>query len=385
MQRLTGEQSNTSVGGRRARAEVAPAAPARPQPRSRDHALPHHPHELPPRPAARGLGGLRRRRASPPTLAVLQEFVDNDGDGWPHVVFARWAAPDADLTPAGRAGDPRASPDDPLMRGRAPSWARSPAGLHAALASDDRDPDFAPEPVRPRTSRRWDRASRRRSTELVERRARRPRAGARAARRHRRAATARIAIRAGLDLLADDGAHKIRVPRRLPSRPGAQDPRRLRGHRLRGRAGAAPGRAPAKQPPLRDVAGMLRSSTTRPTRRRASAGRRAGRRRSGSTGWERRPATPSSPATRARPAEARCASSRRRATRSCARARRSSSRRPATSSRYELDNRPDWVAIPLAGLSRLLTVGRRASPRPSRGPRAIHDLDACSEDRQLDL
>ena len=26
--------------------------------------------------------------------------------------------------------------------------------------------------------------------------------------------------------------------------------------------------------------------------------------------------------------------------------------------RYELDNRPDWVAIPLAGLSRLLTAGR---------------------------
>ena len=25
---------------------------------------------------------------------------------------------------------------------------------------------------------------------------------------------------------------------------------------------------------------------------------------------------------------------------------------------YELDNRPDWVAIPLAGLSRLLTAGR---------------------------
>jgi maltokinase len=25
---------------------------------------------------------------------------------------------------------------------------------------------------------------------------------------------------------------------------------------------------------------------------------------------------------------------------------------------YELDNRPDWVAIPLAGLSRLLTAAR---------------------------
>ena len=52
---------------------------------------------------------------------------------------------------------------------------------------------------------------------------------------------------------------------------------------------------------------------------------------------------------------------------------------------YELDNRPDWVAIPLAGLSRLLTAGREATLRPSRGPGAIHGLDGRGEDRQLDL
>ena len=31
---------------------------------------------------------------------------------------------------------------------------------------------------------------------------------------------------------------------------------------------------------------------------------------------------------------------------------------------YELDNRPDWVAIPLAGLSRLLTRRPRGHPSP---------------------
>ena len=101
-----------------------------------------------------------------------------------------------------------------------------------------------------------------------------------------------------------------------------------------------------KRSPLRDVAGMLRSfayvdlggrdhartARPRPTSRSAPAAR------SSST---------TSPASSRRC----CPAARRRSSTCC---RSSSSRRRSTSSSYELDNRPDWLPIPVAGIARLL-------------------------------
>ena len=101
-----------------------------------------------------------------------------------------------------------------------------------------------------------------------------------------------------------------------------------------------------KRSPLRDVAGMLRSfsyaaaGSRHPARRAAArglGGPRAGRRSSTAT---------------SRPSTRRCC---RRATRP--RARCSSIfelEKAVYELRYELNNRPDWVAIPVAGIVRLL-------------------------------
>ena len=102
-----------------------------------------------------------------------------------------------------------------------------------------------------------------------------------------------------------------------------------------------------KRSPLRDVASMLRSfayatSAVEILRGRRGAGRlRAARARArSSTRYLERVDPALLPAGRGRDREP---------------ARRSSSsRRRSTSSSYELDNRPDWVPIPVAGIRRLL-------------------------------
>jgi len=83
------------------------------------------------------------------TLAVLQEFVVNGGDGWKHVVGA--------LRARVAAGSLVGAPDparDPLIADVRRLGAIT-GGLHAALASDGSDPDFAPEPVTREDVTRW--------------------------------------------------------------------------------------------------------------------------------------------------------------------------------------------------------------------------------------
>jgi maltose alpha-D-glucosyltransferase/alpha-amylase len=105
----------------------------------------------------RGLG------TAPATVAVLEEFVPNEGDGWRYVVDALTrgledalaAIGDSDLRaepPSGVAsGDPwELEPAHPLV-GPHMEWAsllgRRTAELHVALSADLNDPQFAPEPL----------------------------------------------------------------------------------------------------------------------------------------------------------------------------------------------------------------------------------------------
>src|SRR5260370_653079 len=79
------------------------------------------------------------------TLGVLQEFVANRGDGWKHVLSAL----------RGRLGaGPARSGPDPLVE-EMRRLGTITGGLHAALASDAADPDFAPEPITRDDVARW--------------------------------------------------------------------------------------------------------------------------------------------------------------------------------------------------------------------------------------
>ena len=107
-----------------------------------------------------------------------------------------------------------------------------------------------------------------------------------------------------------------------------------------------------KRSPLRDVAGMLRSFAYAASAAEQQRGD-AGARRAGRSACARR----SSRATS------------RRSTRRCSRPARRRSRKLLSvfelekavyELRYELNNRPDWVAIPVAGIERLLDEDRAA-------------------------
>ena len=113
----------------------------------------------------------RPRRGEPTTLAVLHGCVANQGDAWEHALAAvrdyyqrgqAVAAPmPTPLTPNARtlldlAGhDPGPSVEEVVgpFLGLAGLLGRRTAELHGALATDEPDPSFAPEPLTPTTQR----------------------------------------------------------------------------------------------------------------------------------------------------------------------------------------------------------------------------------------
>jgi trehalose synthase-fused probable maltokinase len=140
--RLTGEQSNTSV----ALGDLVLKSLRRPAPGlNPDLEIPRF---LTTRTAFRQVPRLAgwieyAGAGETATLAVLQELVPNAGDGWTHVVSA-----------LARRGGAIAREFDPLVDDIRRLGAIT-GGLHAALASDGADPDFRPEPVGRDDVARW--------------------------------------------------------------------------------------------------------------------------------------------------------------------------------------------------------------------------------------
>lgn len=280
----------------------------------------------------------------PATLGVLQEFVANRGDGWKHVLGAL----------RGRLGaGPARSDPDPLVE-EMRRLGTITGGLHAALASDAADPDFAPEPITRDDVARWA-ADIRRDVEAgdvwglaggdavpVDPNG----AGVARALRALEALVGTVKIRShgdyhlGQVLKTEDGFVIIDFEGE-PARPLAE--RR------------------AKLPALRDVAGMLRSldyaahavAFELPAAERAPALAML-------TAWESearraflhgyRGAAAASPAALIPRSEeellAVCAAF--------------ELEKACYELRYERNNRPDWVAIPLAGIRRILLTPERA-------------------------
>lgn len=281
----------------------------------------------------------------PATLGLLQEFVDNRGDGWTHVLAALTA----------RAEAPGARPEpgpDPLVEDLHRLGAIT-GGLHAALASDPSDGDFAPEPITREDVARWAGAiARDLAGDDV-----RPLLPRDAGRGGDPVAAVRRAL-AGLEPLV--GTAKIRchgdyhLGQVLKTADGfviidfeGEPARPLAERRLR-------------QSPLRDVAGLLRSldyaahavalarpDLERPAALDALAAWEAVARHAFVRGY--RGATASSPVPLLPASEEDF-------TRACA---AFELEKACYELRYEMNNRPDWVAIPLAGITRVLLTPAR--------------------------
>ncbi len=276
------------------------------------------------------------------TLAVLQEFVDNAGDGWSHVVTA--------LRRRTRSieGKPDPAESDPLVQDMRRLGVIT-GGLHAALASDPADPAFRPEPITRDDVARWAGAITR-------------------------------------DLGADDLARLLPespdlrgdLARALAPLGALTGTVKIRGHGdyhlgqvLKTREGfviidfeGEPARPlaerRAKHSALRDVAGMLRSldyaahavafgkpAADRPAALAALTAWEALARRAFLDGY--REAAAKSPAPLVPASEAALLDA-------CA---AFELEKACYELGYELNNRPDWVPIPLAGIARiLLTPGR---------------------------
>ena len=272
------------------------------------------------------------------SLAVLQEFVPNQGDGWKHVLAA--------LRQRGAAIE-RAS--DPLLD-EVQRLGATTGGLHAALASDPSAAEFAPEPVTRTDVERWaDDIARDLGGDDIQRLLgdRRGRAAGPEGQRARVLAalsplTATVKIRVhgdyhlGQVLKTADGFVIIDFEGE-PARPLAERRRR--------------------QAALRDVAGMLRSLdyAVHAVGREAPEGERAAR-LAALTAWEDRArrafltgyraAVSASGVPLVPAAESALL-------RACA---AFELEKACYELRYELNNRPDWVAIPLAGITRILAA-----------------------------
>ena len=93
---------------------------------------------------------------TPHTLALLQGFVENQGDAWTWVLdYLRRVIDDLALAPDAAAEEPETEEKLGAYRALTGTIGRRLGELHAALAEPCDDPAFAPEPVTPAVTREW--------------------------------------------------------------------------------------------------------------------------------------------------------------------------------------------------------------------------------------
>ena len=294
------------------------------------------------------------------TVALLQQFVANTGDGWTHML-ARLGDLCERLAPADDPADLEervaALGVEALAEGH--ELGAVTGRLHAALASDPGPPEFRPEPITREDVGRWRHALvrdlDRLTAEIAAASARMPPAD-RAALESFLDARPRIERAANdLRLLADGTAHKIRCHGDYHLGQVLKTAESFVVIDFEGEPARSVDERRAKQCPLRDVAGMLRSFdyvAHAALAARPEAGR--ARLRPALEAWKRLAARaflsgymmaagkgperllPRSPET---------------VRRACA---VFELEKACYELRYELNNRPDWISIPLAGISRLL-------------------------------
>jgi trehalose synthase-fused probable maltokinase len=269
------------------------------------------------------------------TLAVLQEFVANTGDGWRYVLAA--------LEGRGTAIEQAADPLIEDMR----RLGEITGGLHVALASDPSDPDFAPQPVGPADIARWTSGIARDLDAPDIRRllARSPALADGAADRVTRALAALDRLAGTVKTRVHGDYHLGQVLRTgdgfaiidfegEPARPLAE--RR------------------ARQAPLRDVAGMLRSLDYAAHAVAFAATAERARALAALTAWEQRARRAFLGGYRAAAARSPVALLPTAETDLVAACAAFELEKACYELRYEMNNRPDWIAIPLAGITRIL-------------------------------
>jgi maltose alpha-D-glucosyltransferase/alpha-amylase len=303
----------------------------------------------------------------PATIALVQSFVENTGDGWSHALSHLRALADA-LTPAAPPGEPRdverRLPDVAAdFIGQMRQLGSITGGLHAALAADPSAAAFMPEPVTREDVARWSRG--------LEDDLARLRADLR--RQHPglpetvRSAVAPLldeqrsvaGVAADLSRLVQGGTHKIRCHGDYHLGQVLRTAEGFVVIDFEGEPARPVGERRAKHSPLRDVAGMLRSfnyAVHAAAMERPAAGREA-------LGawletWERlvREAFRQGYLDAARKSPVGLVPlSEEGFVRACA---AFELEKALYELRYELNHRPDWIPIPAAGISRILGAAR---------------------------
>jgi maltose alpha-D-glucosyltransferase/alpha-amylase len=294
------------------------------------------------------------------TVALLQQFVANAGDGWTHMLarlggLCEWLAASDD--PADVEG--RVAALGGLALAEVHELGEVTGRLHAALASEPGQPAFRPEPITGEDVQRWRsdlvQDLERLTAEITVASARMPPA-------HREALESLLDARPRIERAADDlvpladgTAHKIRCHGDYHLGQVLKTADSFVVIDFEGEPARSMDERRAKQCPLRDVAGMLRSFDYVVEAALAAlpeAGRV--RLRPALEAWERlaaRAFLSSYMMAAGKSPERLMPRSPEAVRRACA---AFELEKACYELRYELNNRPDWIAIPLAGIWRLL-------------------------------
>ena len=182
------------------------------------------------------------------TLALLQQYVDHQGNLWDYTLdyLDRYV----DLRAGSAVGAAPEPAEEDLHRGfvaQAKTLGRRIGELHRAFATATGSHDFDPEPVEPYELRDWRatvHADVDRTLKLLAARRDSIAASVQPAADKLLAERNRLAAFVRRHPLPTRTARKDPLPRRPAPRPGAGRPERFRDHRFRGRAGAIGRRTP---------------------------------------------------------------------------------------------------------------------------------------------